>query len=169
MASNIIRKSWFSWPSTAKSVVLPNVVGMTEEQATNILGWSQNLGTRTTAYAATAINKGRIISTTPAAGDTAAQDSKTVAYVVSDGMNVTLTDAGDVITVPTGHGIVNGDLVYFPLITTTTGIVVNTAYYAISVAATTMQVSATPGGAALPLTTNGTGAIVRGNVGGPYA
>ena len=169
MASSIIRRSWFSWPTTAKNVVLPNVVGMPESDAVNALAYAQNLGARTTAYSAGVINKGRIISTNPAAGDTAAMDSKTVAYVVSDGFACTFTDVGDLITVASGHGMQNGDIIYFPAITSTTGIVVNTPYYVIGVTATTLQVAATPGGAALPLTTNGTGDIVRGNVGGPYA
>jgi hypothetical protein len=169
MASFVIRKAWFGWPTTAKNIVLPNVVGMLEADGVAILAWSQNPGTRTTAYSTGVINKGRIISTNPAAGDTAAPDSKTVAYVVSDGFNVTLTDAGDVVTAPAAHGIANGDPVYFPVITTTTGAAINTQYYAVGVTPTTLQVAATPGGAPLALTTNGTASIVRGLIGGPYA
>jgi hypothetical protein len=169
MASYAIRKSWFTWPATAKNIVLPNVVGMIEEQAVAALAWAQNLGARTTAYSAGVINKGRIISTNPAAGDTAAMDSKTVAYVVSDGFGVTFTDVGDVVTAPAAHGIAEGDPVYLASITTTTGAVINTQYYAKGVTSTTLQLAASPGGAALALTTNGTGNIVRGIVGGPFA
>jgi beta-lactam-binding protein with PASTA domain len=169
MASFVIRKTWFSWAATAKNVVLPNVVGMVEEVALNTLAYAQNIGARTTAYSTGVINKGRVISTNPAAGDTAAMDSKTVAYVVSDGFNVTCTDVGDVLTAPAAHGIAEGDLVYLAALATTTGAAINTQYYAKNVTATTLQLAATPGGAALALTTNGTASIVRGIVGGPYA
>jgi hypothetical protein len=144
---------------------------MIEEQAVAALAWAQNLGARTTAYSAGVINKGRIISTNPAAGDTAAMDSKTVAYVVSDGFAVTaLTIATDLLTVGAGHGIVEGDPVYLASLVTTTGVAINTQYYAKNVGATTLGLSLTPGGALIDLTGgNGTGNLVRGLVGGPFA
>ena len=83
---------------------------------------------------------------------------------------VTFTDAGDLVNL-TAHGLTNGQAVTFGTITTTTGISINTTYYIVGATTNTFQVSATAGGAALPLTTNGTGvlsssyyAIVRGQV-----
>jgi len=73
------------------------------------------------------------------------------------------TDAGDLVEPvdgdgnPLTHGLENGDTVVFDTIVTTTGIVVDTVYYVVNKAAQTFQVAATQGGAALPLTTNGTG------------
>lgn len=169
MASYVIRKAWFSWPTNRANVVLPNVVGMPETQAVAVIDSAQQLGARTTAYSAGVINKGRIISTNPAAGDTAQADSKTVAYVVSDGFACAFTTGTNLVTVASGHGIVNNDLIYFPAIVTTTGISINTLYYAVNVTATTFQVALTPGGAPIALGASGTGDVVRGLIGGPYA
>jgi len=168
MASYLIRKTFFGWTGKAKAA-LPNVVGMREADALAQIGRVQNPGTRTTAASTGVINKDRVISTNPAAGVANYPDTVAVAYVVSTGMNVTLTDTGDVVGITTGHGIVNNDPVYLASITTTTGAVINTQYYAKAVAATTLQLSLTPGGAAVALTTNGTGVLVRGYVGGPLA
>lgn len=71
---------------------------------------------------------------------------------------VTFTDAGDLVTL-NGHKLANGSAVTFGTITTTTGISINTTYYVISATTNTFQLSATVGGAALPLTTNGTGVL----------
>jgi len=67
----------------------------------------------------------------------------------------TTQDTGDTIT-ETTHGLTNGQVVFFTAIATTTGIVINTPYYIVGSAANTFQVSLTSGGAALPLTTDGT-------------
>lgn len=71
---------------------------------------------------------------------------------------VTFTDVGDLVTL-NNHGLSNGEAVTFGTITTTTGISINTTYYVISSTTNTFQLSATVGGAALPLTTNGTGVL----------
>lgn len=71
-------------------------------------------------------------------------------------LSCTFQDAGDTVT-RNGHGLANGDAIQFVAITTTTGISTLTTYYVVNQAANTFQVSATIGGAALPLTTNGTG------------
>lgn len=71
---------------------------------------------------------------------------------------VTLTDATDLVT-RTAHGLQNDDEISFAAITTTTGLVINTIYYVINATTDTFQVAATLGGAALPLTTNGSGTI----------
>ena len=74
------------------------------------------------------------------------------------GQSVTFQDAGDTVTL-TAHGYVNGDTVSFSVITTTTGIVINTVYFVVGSTANTFQVSLTSGGAAIALTTNGTGTV----------
>jgi surface protein len=72
--------------------------------------------------------------------------------------SVTFDDATDTVGL-TAHGLANGTKVAFNAITSTTGIALNTVYYVVNTAANTFQVSATLGGAALPLTTNGTGSV----------
>lgn len=71
---------------------------------------------------------------------------------------VTFQDTGDTVT-RANHGWINTTEVSFPTIVSTTGISINTKYFIINSTANTFQVSATSGGAALPLTTNGTGTI----------
>ena len=73
---------------------------------------------------------------------------------------VTFQDAGDTVTL-NSHGLLNGDSVVFTVITTTTGISINTRYYVVNAATNTFQVASSLGGAALPLTNNGTGTVVR--------
>jgi surface protein len=77
---------------------------------------------------------------------------------LTTGRAVTFTDAGDLVNL-TAHGLSNGDEVSFSTITTTTGIVINTIYFVVNAAADNFQVSSTLGGAALPLTTNGSGTV----------
>ncbi len=73
---------------------------------------------------------------------------------------VTFTDAGDTVTL-NSHGFKEGDAVGFTSITSTTGIFTNTIYYVGgTIAANTFQLSATKGGSALSLTTNGSGTLV---------
>lgn len=70
--------------------------------------------------------------------------------------SVSFTDAGDLVTF-NNHGLTAGTAVSFSSITSTTGISINTTYYVISPTTNTFQLSATVGGAALALTTNGSG------------
>ena len=72
---------------------------------------------------------------------------------------VTFQDTGDTVT-RNNHGYTNGMTISFAEITSTTGISVNTLYYVVGATTNTFQVSLTLGGAALPLTTNGTGVIL---------
>jgi hypothetical protein len=73
---------------------------------------------------------------------------------------VTFTDVGDLVTLAS-HGLVVGDAVGFTIITSTTGISVDTTYFVQSVAsANTFTLSATRGGSLLTLTTNGSGTMV---------
>ena len=68
------------------------------------------------------------------------------------------TDTGDLVTVA-NHGHANDDIVSFPTVVTTTGITANVKLYVISATQNTFQVSATKGGAAKALTTDGTGTV----------
>ena len=77
---------------------------------------------------------------------------------LTTGRAVTFTDAGDLVNL-TAHGLSDGDEVSFSVITTTTGIVINTIYFVVNAAADTFQVASTLGGAALPLTTDGSGTV----------
>lgn len=71
---------------------------------------------------------------------------------------VTFQDSGDTVTL-VAHGLSNDDEVSFAAITSTTGIIINKIYYVVNAAADTFQVSDTLGGAALPLTTDGSGTL----------
>lgn len=71
---------------------------------------------------------------------------------------VTFQDSGDTVTL-VAHGLSNDDEVSFAVITSTTGIIINKIYYVVNAAADTFQVSDTLGGAALPLTTDGSGTL----------
>lgn len=71
-----------------------------------------------------------------------------------------IADAGDVCTL-NSNGLANDNPVMFDEIFFTTGISVNTIYYAKSVATNTFQLAATPGGAAIALTTNGSGYLTN--------
>lgn len=74
--------------------------------------------------------------------------------------NVTFTDAGDTVNL-NSHGLVEGDAVLFTSITSTTGISANTVYYVGgTITANAFQIAATKGGAALTLTTDGSGVAV---------
>ena len=77
---------------------------------------------------------------------------------ITTGAAVTFQDTGDTVTLAS-HGLSDGDMVSFSVITTTTGIVINTVYYVISATTNTFQVSATSGGSALALTNNGSGTL----------
>lgn len=72
--------------------------------------------------------------------------------------NVTFTDTGDLVTLPS-HGFTAGDQIQFSSITSTTGIYVNTTYYVITTTQNTFQVASSPSNPALPLTTDGTGTL----------
>ena len=77
---------------------------------------------------------------------------------LTTGRAVTFTDAGDLVNL-TAHGLSNGDEVSFSSIASTTGIVINTIYFVVNAAADNFQVASTAGGAALTLTTNGSGTV----------
>ena len=72
---------------------------------------------------------------------------------------VTLTDTGDLVT-RTAHGYSNGYIVSFYNIISTTGLTEAQIYYVVNVTANTFQVSATQGGTAVALTTDGTATLL---------
>jgi len=76
----------------------------------------------------------------------------------SKAVAVTFTDTGDTVN-RTAHGYRNGQRVNFATIVSTTGISTHTTYFVVNRTADTFQVSATSGGSALPLTTNGSGTV----------
>ena len=86
--------------------------------------------------------------------------------VVGTGINtaraVTFTDAGDLVNLA-NHGLVNGNIVSFTTIVTTTGITVLTPYYVVNANTNGFQVSLTLGGAPIALTNNGSGTINFGS------
>ena len=67
----------------------------------------------------------------------------------------TTQDAGDTFT-KTSHGLANGDRVILVTLVTTTGATVLVPYFVVGATTDTFQLSATAGGAALTLTTDGT-------------
>jgi len=73
-------------------------------------------------------------------------------------VSVTFQDSTDTVTY-NSHGLLDGDIVVFTAITTTTGILINTPYYVINPTTNTFQVASTSGGSALPLTNDGTGTM----------
>lgn len=73
--------------------------------------------------------------------------------------SVTFTDAGDLVGLAS-NPYEDGDQVNFTVVTTTTGVSTATRYYVVAATSSTFQVSATEGGAALTLTTNGTGTAI---------
>lgn len=78
---------------------------------------------------------------------------------ITNSRTVTLTDAGDTVTL-VGHGLPNGKRVSFNSITTTTGIAIYNLYYVVNATTDTFQLSLTQGGTPIALTNNGTGTII---------
>ena len=78
---------------------------------------------------------------------------------ISTAKAVTFADAGALVN-RTAHGLTNGMKISFSSITSTTGIAINTPYFVVNAAADNFQVSLTLGGAAIALTTNGSGNLI---------
>jgi hypothetical protein len=92
-------------------------------------------------------------STAIAVGDELMQTASG-AFAKRATLAVTTTDAGDLFTA-TAHGLSNGTPLTPTSITTTTGISVGVTYYVVTTAANTFQLAATPGGAAIAITSDG--------------
>lgn len=71
---------------------------------------------------------------------------------------VTFTDVGDLVT-HASHGKINGTVVVLQTIVTTTGATAFVRYYMVAATTNTYQLSATYGGSAVALTTDGTGTV----------
>jgi hypothetical protein len=78
---------------------------------------------------------------------------------IDSARSVTLTDAGDTVTLA-GHGLPNGKLVTFTSITTTTGIGIYNQHYVVNATTDTFQLSLTEGGSAIAFTNNGSGTLI---------
>lgn len=79
-------------------------------------------------------------------------------YALSEA--VTFQDTGDTVTL-NNHGLQNGQTISFSVITSTTGIAINTLYYVLNATANTFQVTDSKNFSALSLTTNGSGTMLR--------
>lgn len=71
---------------------------------------------------------------------------------------VTFQETGDTVTLA-GHTLEAGETVSFSVITTTTGIVIDTDYFVINPSGDTFQLSLTEGGAAIDLVGDGSGTL----------
>lgn len=87
-----------------------------------------------------------------------ADTTGTIAYFGHD--LVALTDTSDLVTPHADYVPTDGEVVRFTGVNTTTGISANTDYYVVNATSTTFKVSATRGGHALELTTNGSAIMV---------
>jgi len=72
--------------------------------------------------------------------------------------DVTFTDTGDLVTI-VGHQLIDGTVVRFAEITTTTGITVDNTYFVRDATDDTFKLSAIHGGSVVALSTNGTGKL----------
>jgi hypothetical protein len=77
---------------------------------------------------------------------------------ISDARACTFQDSGDTVTL-NSHGFANGAEIAFSVITTTTGITIYTRYWVRDVTTNTFKAAATFSGAAITLTTDGTGSV----------
>jgi hypothetical protein len=129
--------TWLSWTEDHVNVVKSPEAG----DLYNRIYWTGETG-----------GKMRVQGTTPL---TTARD---VGLTAPTEKAVTFTDSGDWVGL-VGHGFANNTPIQFRTITSTTGISVLTTYYVVSQTTDKFKVSATVGGGALPLTTNGTGTL----------
>ncbi len=74
---------------------------------------------------------------------------------------VVTTDAGDTFAQPATDPLINGMTLVIDTLMSTTGPIVGTTYFVISAGASTFQISLTAGGAAIPLTTDGSAVFRR--------
>ena len=166
---NNLSKATLSGPRYALSYTTTKV---SETEITSIM---DNLGTSNTQGLAFNItfNWGAVtpvsLTCTPTAGSTTITAASTTGVEVgmqwtgvgspaTTAIACTFTDTGDLVT-KTAHGLSNGDEVSFATIVTTTGISINKIYFVVGAATDTFQVALTSGGAAVALTTNGTGTV----------
>ena len=144
--------------ATALNTLFANLGRVTTTQ-TLTLGTNTNWGAIT--YTLTGTTTSGSTTVTMASTANLAVGMEIAATGISSAVAVTMQDAGDTVT-RTAHGIPNGTIVSFATIVSTTGIATYTPYYVVNATADTFQVSLTSGGAAIALTTNGSGTLLYG-------
>jgi surface protein len=148
-----------SWPACAAASGSNKIVGLYAVWPGDGTGNGGNFFAMTVAGAYT-INYGDGTTTNYATGVTAYYEfNYNNANLANTNAPVTFTDAGDLVT-RTSHGYSNGMIVRFYSIVSTTGISEAQPYYVINATTNTFQISATLGGSAVALTTNGSGALL---------
>jgi len=139
--------------------------GLSTNPPSRTITVTNNPGTLLTTIASVNTTAGSLSGTTSSSITSLTALSAIGMYVTGTGTSlttgraVTFTDAGDLVNL-TAHGLSNDDIVAFSTITTTTGITRYTPYYVVNSTADNFQVSNTLSGAALPLTTNGSGTVI---------
>jgi surface protein len=114
-----------------------------------------------TASAAYTVDWGDGTAPVNVAAGVQAQHEYDWADVDLDGTDAPVTFTASTDTVNrTAHGFIDGQIVSFATIATTTGITVDTPYFVVNAAADTFQLSATSGGSAIALTNDGTGTLL---------
>ncbi len=156
--------STFTIPDTFATGDIPvatgtNVLGVVAGGTSGYVLTANGAGVAPTYQAATGGSGGVNFITNPGAEiDT----SGWAAYALTEA--VTFTDAGDLVTL-SAHGLSTGTAISFSVITTTTGISINTTYYVIYASTSTFQVASSlanaQAGTALALTTNGSGTVLK--------
>ena len=148
------------WVRNPSWLALPTV-GNTEQKFVGLHAvWPDSNFLALSAAGAYTVNWGDGVTQNFASGATAQrQYDFTDVDIANTNAPVTFQDTGDTVT-RTAHGYTDGMTVSFSSITTTTGIVAGQIYYVVNATANTFQVSATSGGAALALTTDGSGIIL---------
>lgn len=149
-----------AWVRNPSWLALPTV-GNTEQKFVGLYGvWPENNFLALSASGNYTVNWGDGVTENFSAG---VQANHTYTFTDADLANtdapVTFQDAGDTVT-RNAHGYLNDMLISFAAIVTTTGIVAGQAYYVVNATTNTFQVSSTLGGAALALTSNGSGTIL---------
>ena len=150
-----------TWVRNPSWLPLPTVVN-TEEKVVGLyrIDSDANFIAFTCAGAYT-VNWGDGTSENVATGVTAQhQYTYADADLVNSNAPVTFTDAGDLVS-RIAHGYTNDSKVQFYGIVGTTGLVEAQTYYVINATTDTFQVSATVGGTALALTTNGSAYLLN--------
>ena len=137
--------------------VFNNLITVTTSQTLTITG-AWGAGGAVTSNSCTTSAGSNVITTVNTTGLTVGMQVTGTNTPLTTAIAVTFTDSTDTVDL-TAHGLSNGDEVSFATIVTTTGISINTIYYVVNSAANNFQVSLTFGGAAIALTSNGTGTM----------
>ena len=137
--------------------VFNNLITVTTAQTLTITS-SWGASGAVTSNSCTTTAGSNVITTVNTTGLTVGMQVTGTNTPLTTAIAVTFTDSTDTVDL-TAHGLSNGDEVSFATIVTTTGISINTIYYVVNATANDFQVSLTFGGAAIALTSNGTGTL----------